>query len=294
MNKKELAPGLWHLEEDYRVYCTLLQGRDLAILWDTGQGKTDLAACLAETISTPCLVLNSHGHSDHIGGNFRFPRVYAHPADWWLLEAHARLTGRPWSALPLEPGQVFDLGERRARVVSLAGHTRGSVGLLLEEEGLLLAGDALNPTLLLLGPEAAPLSRLRQTLEGAAALPFDRYLSSHSPNPIPKAQVELHLAHLDHLRAQPPSRPGPYGPRVCRSQHKQGRGRSVILVDQGLLPQKQNSGYSAWSTHWNSFQSLRFFDRSGCDLSGTLRFKPIKQRGLHPGHHGKPIQGALA
>ena len=50
MNQAELAPGVWHLEEDYRVYCTLVQGKDQAILWDTGQGKQDLAAYLAERV----------------------------------------------------------------------------------------------------------------------------------------------------------------------------------------------------------------------------------------------------
>lgn len=151
MNGREIEPGIWHWEEDYRVYCTLVQGERLAILWDTGQGKQDLSAWVAAQVSTPCIVCNSHGHSDHIGGNFRFPLVYAHPADWPLLAAQARLTGRDWSARPLEPGQRFDLGGREAQVVSLAGHTRGSVGLLLERERLLLAGDALNPTLLMLG-----------------------------------------------------------------------------------------------------------------------------------------------
>ena len=32
MNGREICPGVWHFEEDYRVYCTLLQGRDRAIL----------------------------------------------------------------------------------------------------------------------------------------------------------------------------------------------------------------------------------------------------------------------
>ncbi len=89
MNGREIEPGIWHWEEDYRVYCTLVQGERLAILWDTGQGKQDLSAWVAAQVSTPCIVCNSHGHSDHIGGNFRFPLVYAHPADWPLLAAQA-------------------------------------------------------------------------------------------------------------------------------------------------------------------------------------------------------------
>lgn len=44
---------------------------------------------------------------------------------------------------------------------------------MLEKERLLLAGDGLNPTLLLLGGEAAPIGQLRQTLEAAEQLPFD-------------------------------------------------------------------------------------------------------------------------
>lgn len=238
MNRREILPGVWHLEEDYRVYCTLVLGTERALLWDTGQGKRDLAAYVASVTDLPCLVCCSHGHSDHVGGNFRFPQVYAHPADWPLLEAQARLTGHPWSALPLEEGQVFPLGGgRTGRMVALAGHTRGSVGLLLEGEDLLLAGDALNPTLLMLGPEAASFAQLRQTLAAAAQLPFTHYLSSHAPGPIPKGQVSLHLAHLDCLHTQPPSHPGPYGPRVMRSRYKVEGGRSVILFDRALLPE---------------------------------------------------------
>ncbi|MFQ9860281.1 MAG: MBL fold metallo-hydrolase [Evtepia gabavorous] len=69
MNGREIEPGIWHWEEDYRVYCTLVQGERLAILWDTGR-KQDLSAWVAAQVSTPCIVCNSHGHSDHIGGIF--------------------------------------------------------------------------------------------------------------------------------------------------------------------------------------------------------------------------------
>ena len=243
MNVRETAPGVVHFEEDYRVYCTLVRGKKTAVLWDTGQGKMDLRDWMDSRVATPYQVMNSHGHADHIGGNRRFDRVYAPPEDRDLLEAYAHLTtGGPvsYEVLPLEPGQVYDLGGVHGRVVSLTGHTRGSVGLLLEERRLLLAGDGLNPTLLLLGQEAAPLSRLRKTLEEVLDLPFDRYLSSHSPMPLPKAQAEAHLHHLDRLRLEPPSHPGPYGPKVCRSQYREGRSRSVFWVDRRLDDRTEN------------------------------------------------------
>ena len=75
----------------------------------------------------------------------------------------------------------------------------GSVGLLLEEERLLLAGDALNPMLFLGDPNAAPLPVLHRTMTQTLALPFDTYLAGHQPNELSKGQVEAHLAHLEHL-----------------------------------------------------------------------------------------------
>ncbi len=238
MNYKAITPRVWHLEEDYRDYCTLVRGDKLAILWDTGQGKQDLRAFLEETLDTPYIVLNSHGHDDHIGGNHRFGTVYVHREDWHLLASHARMTtGEPpaYDVEELDPGMVFDLGGLHGRVISLAGHTRGSVGLLLEEEGILLAGDGLNPTLLMLGRESAPVSTLKETLRAVQALPFDRFLASHYPTLQDRKIVGVHLRHLDCLRTEPPSHPGPYGPRICRSIHKDPEGRSVIHIDRALL-----------------------------------------------------------
>lgn len=238
MNYKAITSRVWHLEEDYRDYCTLVRGDRLAVLWDTGQGKKDLRAFLEETLDTPYIVLNSHGHDDHIGGNHRFETVYANRADWYMLASHARMTtGEPpaYGVEDLNPGMVYDLGGLHARVISLAGHTRGSVGLLLEEEGLLLAGDALNPTLLMLGRESAPVSVLKETLTEVQDLPFDKFLASHYPTLQDKRIAQVHLRHLDCLRTEAPSHPGPYGPRICRSIHKEGSLRSVIHMDKALL-----------------------------------------------------------
>lgn len=237
MNYSKVLPNVWHIEEDYRDYCTFVQGEKLAILWDTGQGKQDLRSFVRRHSITSCLVLCSHGHPDHIGGNAAFEQVMVHPDDRQMLFSHAvQTTGAPpdYEILPLLPGRVFDLGGLHGRVVSLAGHTRGSVGLLLEEPKLLLAGDGLNPTLLLLGRESAPLPVLKETLQSVLELPFERYLSSHSPTVLPKEMVKVHLHHLDHLRTEPPSHPGPYGPKVCRSGYREASLRSVIYLDSGL------------------------------------------------------------
>ena len=153
-----------------------------------------------------------------------------------LAAQDARRGGAAQEVGDLLPGQRWDLGGRHAAVVDLAGHTRGSVGLLLEEDRLLLAGDALGPTLLMLGVECAPLDALRRTLERTLALPFDRFLASHSPRPLPKELAAVHLRHLDRLHTEPPSRPGPYGPDLRRSEYKERGLRSVLYVHRSLLP----------------------------------------------------------
>lgn len=238
MRTNEVLPGIWHIEESYRDHCTLVCGTDRAILWDTGQGRGDLSAFAASQTTRPLTVCLSHGHDDHTGGRAAFERVLIDPADRWMLAAQdARTGGAARQEIgELLPGQRFDLGCRHATVVDLAGHTRGSVGLLLEEDRLLLAGDALGPTLLMLGAECAPLDVLRRTLERTLALPFDRFLASHSPRPLPKELAAVHLRHLDHLHTEPPSHPGPYGPDLRRSEHKEHGLRSVLYLHRSLLP----------------------------------------------------------
>lgn len=230
MNVNEICPGILHVEEDYRVYCTLVAGRDRALLWDTGMGKRDMRAFAARTVSVPCQALNSHGHGDHVGGNGRFPSVRLAREDWPLLG------GAPDYVLEdLPAGAVFDLGGMTAECVCLAGHTRGSRGLYLRERRLLLAGDALNARLQLLGPEADSLERLRETLDGVLALPFDRYLTGHDPTPLRREQAEAHLRHLERFDADGLTRSVLAGVPVWRSEWRQGGLRSVFILGEAVI-----------------------------------------------------------
>ncbi|MFQ8983446.1 MAG: hypothetical protein ACLR6W_04370 [Evtepia sp.] len=74
MNRTEVLPGVWHLEEDYRVYCTLVQGKTLALLWDTGQGRTDLAAYVAQQVPTPAWCSTATATATTLGGTSGSPR----------------------------------------------------------------------------------------------------------------------------------------------------------------------------------------------------------------------------
>lgn len=97
---------MWHLEEDYRVYCTLVQGKDLAILWDTDRGSRTWRPIWPSGVRTPYLVCNSHGHADHIGGNFRFSASMPTPGGLAAAGAHARMTGQGLHAGAVGGGDV--------------------------------------------------------------------------------------------------------------------------------------------------------------------------------------------
>jgi glyoxylase-like metal-dependent hydrolase (beta-lactamase superfamily II) len=76
---EELARRTHLVAEPGHVNCYLVEGDDLAVLVDTGLGLADIRAAADAITDRPILVVNTHGHSDHRGGNWRFADVAAHP-----------------------------------------------------------------------------------------------------------------------------------------------------------------------------------------------------------------------
>ncbi len=160
----------------------LLEGDTLAII-DTGVNDTPTAhiapalEASGRTLGDVGLVLNTHGHHDHAGGNAEL--VTASGAKIWIHEADARIAedhdyqfetyfanhdilvgrtdrleaskaalkvtaGRPAKVdRRLVDGEVIDLGKGiRLRVIHSPGHTKGSVCYCWDSEGLVFSGDA--------------------------------------------------------------------------------------------------------------------------------------------------------
>lgn len=136
----------------------LLCGKEKAMLIDTLNGRENLADIVRGITNLPVVVVNTHGHIDHIGGNHFFPEAYMHPADTDVYHAHFGMLveslkegeisplpkGDECQLLPLEAGQCFDLGGLILEVIPVAGHTKGSIALLDRTARLLYSGDAIN------------------------------------------------------------------------------------------------------------------------------------------------------
>jgi glyoxylase-like metal-dependent hydrolase (beta-lactamase superfamily II) len=76
---EKVAAGTWLVGESSHVNCFLIEGTDRAVLVDTGLGIADIGRAVRRLTDKPLLVVNTHSHSDHRGGNWRFADVAAHP-----------------------------------------------------------------------------------------------------------------------------------------------------------------------------------------------------------------------
>ena len=233
-----ICPGVIQIEDAPMGVCmTLLEGRDMALLVDTGYGLEDTAAHVRSLLpeGKPLQVVLTHAHHDHALGALRFPSVWLLPeeeADFreygngqWrrhVLEG-ARSHGltpdedaflaAPMPAWSAPPASV-DLGGLTAELLPLPGHTPGSLVVWLPELALLLTGDDWNPCTWLFFEEALPVKAYRANMERLLALPFRQVICAHDTRVHPREMLERFVLGLtdETLFAAAPSPEGsPYG-----------------------------------------------------------------------------------
>ena len=84
-------------------------------------------------------------------------------------------------------------------VISLAGHTKGSVGFIVLEEDILISGDALNEGLWLFNYGSLSMMDLYETIKATLKLDFLTYLCGHSNKEYDKEKLTLHLRNIENL-----------------------------------------------------------------------------------------------
>jgi len=135
----------------YLVYCE--ETRACAVI-DPGADPEKIISTIADLELKPAIVLNTHGHVDHIGGNNDIVRKYAvplamHAADTGMLQVSdyielSLLLGARNSPPPdrfLAEGEEVVFGRVSLRVIHIPGHTPGSIGFVAG--GVLFSGDTL-------------------------------------------------------------------------------------------------------------------------------------------------------
>jgi len=166
-----VRPGIFAISEPRQfeeVISYLVVGSERALLWDTGMGISRIFPVVQHLTTKPMIVLNSHTHPDHIGGNHEFKEVWAMQTEFTLKNAkgYSDPDIKNWVGsdqicgdLPrdfkpetyairgfrisgfVKDAQIIDLGGRKLEVVHTPGHTPDSICLLDRENRLLFTGD---------------------------------------------------------------------------------------------------------------------------------------------------------
>ena len=118
---------------------------------DPGDEPERIEALMATTGCTPVMILLTHGHFDHCTGVAglltRWPDlpVYIHEADV-TDSSGSELTFRRLDEKNqryYHEGDTLTVGGLTLRVMETPGHSRGSVCLLVEGQGVIFSGDTL-------------------------------------------------------------------------------------------------------------------------------------------------------
>lgn len=93
---QRLRDGIYLIAEPVHVNSYLIVGSRRAVLFDSGLGVASIRRCIETITDLPVLVVNSHHHFDHVGGNREFSELAFHfsgtelhrtgPPEHWLSQ----------------------------------------------------------------------------------------------------------------------------------------------------------------------------------------------------------------
>jgi len=183
---------------------SMLIDDDVTTLIDTGMGR-DSAMTIA-TEKKVDLVINSHGHEDHVASNslFKDAKICSHKFDAPIIRSVEKLKGLYGSTetetkkfidllldeqfklrdsrvdFEFEDGHVFDLGSTKLEVIHTPGHSRGHCCFAVPSERLVFLGDV---DLSSFGPWYGcidcDIDQFIESIERVRSLQFEVAVTSH-------------------------------------------------------------------------------------------------------------------
>lgn len=151
---KQLNDHIYLLNDNGDATGYLVVGRKKALVIDTMNGYENVHDVVRTLTDLQLMVVNTHGHCDHIFGNVYFDEAYMNPDDREVAKEHMsfqqfveackehNLSMPPFKTI--KDGEVIELGGLTLDVISLPGHTPGGICLLLRKDRILFTGDSIN------------------------------------------------------------------------------------------------------------------------------------------------------
>jgi hydroxyacylglutathione hydrolase len=190
---------------------------EFPVLVDTGFGSdwAETERLIREAGISPetLLIVNTHYHSDHVGGNHQLQKKYgtkiaAHKWEADLINAcHPEACCAEWLDQPvdqyridrrLSDGDEIHTGRRILQVVHTPGHTLGHISLYEPEERILICGDLFHENdigwINIFREGVAAVQQSIESLDRLASLPIRHAFSGHGP------ALDNPLVAIDHAR----------------------------------------------------------------------------------------------
>ena len=135
-------------------YILAVQENSPAIIIDPGDDEKKIRQVLSKYNLKPAMVINTHGHYDHIGCDDKFGvAILVHKDDAEMLKNSevnfSTFLGSTFAVKSeiktLEDGERIQLGAIELEVIHTPGHTPGGISLLMlqPENNILFTGDSL-------------------------------------------------------------------------------------------------------------------------------------------------------
>jgi hydroxyacylglutathione hydrolase len=210
--------------EDADTCIYVVEGETSAIVIDTGFGFYNLKETIEKITKKPLIVVCTHGHTDHAFGGHYFDKIYMSKDDMPIYKNHNQLrralkykiirdnnmtsdefeTWCKGTAKEIEfvtQGKTFDIGGNILEVISLRGHTPGSIGLLDRKHRILFSGDGIITQVWMQLPESTTLAEYLETVKALKpySSDFDTIYMGHRRSYKPVSFIDDLEATLDDI-----------------------------------------------------------------------------------------------
>lgn len=228
--------ALWEPGHVEKVNSFFVLGSDRDLLYDTGMGIARISQAIddlrkQENLPTkPIIVVNSHNHLDHNGGNQEFAEIWTVNEPWAIRRLTSGVPGGEeggfvsyWNqlrehegvqppdnfspdthAIPpypedqirfLDDNEKVDLGDRQFAVIRTFSHSPDGIALYDSQEKLFFGGDTFY------GPEylITDINLLAADLKRIETLPIEWHYASHGAQLITAMQQGKHLAAVSRM-----------------------------------------------------------------------------------------------